>query len=280
MSSSSLRPKARHDIDVTSATMADRRAAFAFKPVAAQHALSAPGERADRLKKWDLAETMVLASFSYDQLLRRADVEPFVRDFFNDPAVREALPVCAGRGAWARLPAPVEAVRMAQIPTTRVRMDLFDRLYDAGIARRECGSLAKCLDVALPDGLIASDRLRLALLDESSEEHALFSAAERDELLLRAFRHLAVGGGLCQHDDEVGGLLDSARAAYRDLVRVHKGAQGQLEVGSWTYRIDALDAPGGGGLWPRASPHNFAYLSVDHARRHVTFWSAAFLPIF
>jgi hypothetical protein len=53
-------------------------------------------------------------------------------------------------------------------------------------------------------------------------------------------------------------------------VRVHKGAQGQLEVSSWTHRVDALESAGGGALWLRASLHNFAYASVDHARRHVS----------
>lgn len=256
-----------------------RREVFTFQPLDSPHGLNSLGERADRLKKWDMIDAMVLRSYRFDQPLRRADVEAFIHDFFNDPAVRASLPVCAGRGAWTRLPVPVEGVRMAQVSTTRVRMDLFDRLFDAGVARREGGSLAKCLDSPLADGLYASDRLRLALLDEASEEYALYSSAERDELLFRALRHLAVGGGLCQFDDEITGLLDSAKAVYRDLVRVHKNGQGQLEVSSWTYRIDGLDTPSGGGLWPRESPYNFAYLSVDHARRHVTFWSGAFLPL-
>ena len=91
---------------------------------------------------------------------------------------------------------------MAQIPATRARMDLFDRLFDAGVARRR-----KVLWHA------ASDRLRLALLDKGSDEYALFWPAERDELLFRALRHLAVGGGLCQYDDSVTAVLDSAKAA-------------------------------------------------------------------
>ncbi|KAG8458034.1 hypothetical protein KFE25_007241 [Diacronema lutheri] len=256
------------------------REPFAFHPVdGVAYGLRAPGERAERLKKWDLIDSMVLATFRYDRQLGRADVEHFVTDFFNDARVRAALPVCTGRGRWGTLPAPVTAVRMAQVPATRVRMDLFDRLFEAGVARRETGDVAKCFDTPLADGVLASDRLRLALLDEGSDEYALFSVAERDELLFRILRHLAVGGGLCQYDDSINAVLDSVKSAYRDLVRVHKSAQGQLEVSSWTYRVDALEAAAGGDLWPRASPHNFAYVSVDHARRHVTFWSNAFLPL-
>jgi hypothetical protein len=131
------------------------------------------------------------------------------------------------------------------------------------------------------NGLIASDRLRLALGDPSADDYALFSADERAELLFRALYHLCVGGGLCQYEDRIDGLLDSAKAVYRDLVRVHKdGATGQLAVSSWTYRIDALDsAAGGAPLWPRDSPYNFCYASVDPVRRRVTVWSNAFLPM-
>ncbi|KAJ1636176.1 hypothetical protein T492DRAFT_961007 [Pavlovales sp. CCMP2436] len=255
------------------------RERFVFHPVDAEFAVRTPGERADRLRKWDCTDSMVLCTFCYDKPLNRAEVECFTTDLFNDPHVREALPVCAGRARWTQLPAPVAAVRMAEISVTRVRMDLFDRIFDAGIARREGGYLAKCLDTPLADGLIASDRLRLMLLDDESDEYALYSAAERDELLFRALLHLAVGGGICQYEDGIDALLDSAKALYRDLVRVHKNGAGQLEVGSWTYRIDALESPKGGGLWPRESPHNFCYLAIDPVRRHAVLWSNAYLPL-
>lgn len=257
------------------------RERFTFHPVEGEaYGLRAPGERAERLRRWDLADSMVLATYRYDQPLGRAQIDEFLRDFFNAPAVRETLAVCAGRGRWARLPAPVDAVRMAEVPVTRVRMDLFDRLYEAGVAQREGGHLAKCYDTPLADGLLASDRLRLALCDESADDYALFSADERAELLFRALYHLCVGGGLCQYEDRIDGLLDSAKAVYRDLVRVHKdGATGQLAVSSWTYRIDALDSAAGGALWPRESPYNFCYASVDPVRRRVTVWSNAFLPM-
>jgi hypothetical protein len=255
---------------------------FSFHAVeGVAYGVSAPGERADRLKKWDLAESMQLQTFRYDRPVGRAQVDTFVRDFFNDPSVRERLPVSAGRGRWTHLPAPVEAVRMAEIAVTRVRMDMFEKLYEAGIAKRDAaGYISKCLDTPLADGLIASDRLRLALCDESSDEYALFTAAERDELLFRTLRHLAVGGGLCQYEDAIDGLLDSAKAMYRDMVRVHKaGGSGQPEVGSWTYRIDGLDSPSGGALWPRASPYNLCYLTIDPLRRHATVWYNAYLPL-
>jgi hypothetical protein len=255
------------------------REQFVFHPVDGEFAVRAPGEKADRLKKWDLADSMVLRTFRYDKPLNRAEVELFVLDMLNDPRVREALPVCAGRARWAQLPAPVTAVRMVEIPVTRVRMDLFDRIFDAGIARREGGYLAKCLDVPLADGLIASDRLRLMLLDGESDDYALYSAAERDELLFLVLRHLSVGGGLCQYEDGIDALLDSVKSLYRDLVRVHKNGAGQLEVSSWTYRIAALESPAGGGLWPRESPHNFCYLTVDPVRRHAVLWSNAYLPL-
>lgn len=242
------------------------------------------GAALERLKKWDLSGTMVLRAFRFDQQLQRAQIDAFMLDLFNDPNVAAALPVCTGRGAWGPLGRPVSAVRKSEVPTTAVRTDLFDRLYEHGIAARprageeEGGYIAKCLDQPLADGLVASDRLRLLLCDEGSDEWGLYAEGERAELLFRCLRHVCVGGGLCQYEDRLGPLLDATKALYRDLVRVRKnGSTGQLEVGSWTYALHGAD---GTQLWARESPHNFWYVSVDPLKRHVVVCANTYIPMF
>lgn len=252
-------------------------ARFTFHPLPAQRVHLLDGrERRDRLERWDMSASSAIVTLRFDQRLDRAQMGAFLEDLFNDRRAAEVLHMPAGRGARHPLARPVAGVEWQLVPASLTRMDVFDRLYDAGIARRD-GPLAKCIDTPVPGGILASDRLRVALLDEASEDYGLFSPADRAELLVRAFRHLAVGGGLCQYDDSVADLLDSTKAVYRDLVRVHRrDDSGALEVRSLVVQVLGV---AGQSLWPRPSPHNFCYVAVDPLHRHATIWYGAFTPL-
>lgn len=90
--------------------------------------------------------------------------------FFNSNTVQAAAPVRAGTrrssAAWVQL-GRVDAVECERLSTTVVRRDIFDRLEERGIVRG--GSIARCMDVPCGEMVIASDLLRLMLLDEGSE---------------------------------------------------------------------------------------------------------------
>lgn len=47
------------------------------------------------------------------------------------------------------------------------------------------------------------DKLREMLLNEYSEQADLYSAEEKSELIFHLFKILAVGGALCQPDNNV-----------------------------------------------------------------------------
>jgi hypothetical protein len=87
-------------------------------------------------------------------------------------------------------------------------------------------------------------------------------------------QRLAVGGGMNQYDDAIEPYLSLTRALYKDLVTVNKSAGGALQVSSLTFLVESVRGDNA-QLFPRASPHNFCYVCVDPAARHVKLWYAA-----
>ena len=57
------------------------------------------------------------------------------------------------------------------------------------------------------------------LLLEDSDNYEMYSDEERDELLLRVFKHLCLGGAVCQYEDDIKPYLDTTKALYKELVR-------------------------------------------------------------
>ena len=129
-------------------------------------------------------------------------LDDFLKAFFNDAAVQRAAPACTGRrgASWAPLGA-VSAVRATRLATSVLRMDFWDRLTGADVTHKS-GSINRCYDTQCGE-VLASDKLRVMLLDESSDEWATYSEAERAELIFHVLARLAVGGGLNQYDEEV-----------------------------------------------------------------------------
>ena len=257
----------------------------------------------DSLQRWNLLPFMRTAAFRFDQPFTPEQTDAFLIDFFGAAAVQEAAPVCTNPGQWGALGSiGTGAVKYARLPTTVLRLDFFDRLKDAGIVRM--GDIAKCFDVQCGEGghaqprgslcqpepapshlcasrvcaVLVSDRLRKLLLDDSSEEWELFSAAEREELIFHVLRRLAIGGGMNQYEDSIEPYLKLTKAAYKDLVTVNKSAGGALQVSSLTFAVESV-AGGSASLFPRPSPHNFCYVVVDPVARRVKLWYAAFFPM-
>lgn len=140
------------------------------------------------------------------------------------------------------------------------------------------GYIAKCLDVPCDEMVIASDKLRLMLLDESSEEWEVFSAQERQEMIFHILARLAIGGGLNQYEDQIEPYLTMTKAMYKDLVAVQKDGAGQLQVRSIALHVHAASGTTN-SLFPSASKHNFCYLTIDPLQRHVRYWYSAYFPM-
>lgn len=54
---------------------------------------------------------------------------------------------------------------------------------------------------------------------EDSEKYEVFSLLEREEFLFCLFKHLCLGGSLCQYEDMIKPYLETAKLLYKDLVR-------------------------------------------------------------
>mmetsp|Transcript_43601 Transcript_43601/g.87249 ORF Transcript_43601/g.87249 Transcript_43601/m.87249 type:complete len:272 (-) Transcript_43601:389-1204(-) len=234
-------------------------------------------EAAELLNKWNLDEFMRSKVFRFDQAFSVEQIDAFLLDFFASPAVQEAAPVCVGTGGhWSTLgEVKPGAVKHQRLATTVLRLDFFDRLREARVVIE--GDIAKCLDVQCGEVLV-SDRLRRLMLDDEDEGWDLFSEAERSELIFHIVKRLAIGGGMNQYEDKIDPYLNMTRALYKDLVSVQKTKSGTLAVSSLTYAISDV-AGSSASLFPRPSPHNFCYVTVDPLARRVKLWYGAWFPM-
>jgi len=111
------------------------------------------------------------------------------------------------------------------------------------------------------------------LLNPDSEYADLFSKEEKDEFLFRIFKHLVIGGTLCQYEDNLTPYLDITKILYKDLVRVSPEEGGELLVTSSVIQIleakcDSYD-PSKNLIFSRPHINNFFYLIVDPFKRVV-----------
>uniref|UniRef100_A0A8C9FD52 Cilia- and flagella-associated protein 300 n=1 Tax=Pavo cristatus TaxID=9049 RepID=A0A8C9FD52_PAVCR len=108
------------------------------------------------------------------------------------------------------------------------------------------------------------------LLLEDSDHYDIFSESDRKEFLFCLFKHLCIGGTLCQFEDVLGPYLETTKALYKDLVSVQKNPETkEISITSTVFRVSAYD--GSGLCYPSRTAHaqTFSYLLLDPARRHV-----------
>ena len=223
-------------------------------------------------------------SFRFDERYTDDKLEAFCRDFFNDREVLATLRTATrqgemvrgglgGGGAAAKFPRGMGCCRL--VPTNLVRMDFFKRLREEGLVVGEQGRMRQCMP-EFYDGVESGTLVREMMLNEDSEHYLVYDDDEKDEFLFRLFRHLVIGGGMCQAEENVDPYLDAVRELYKSLLTVKKTEGGAVRVTSSVIAVEASsrDLP---GLFPKASDHNLCYLIVDKAKRKVTFWSNAYV---
>lgn len=54
---------------------------------------------------------------------------------------------------------------------------------------------------------------------EDSDNFDMYSETEREEFLFQLFRHICLGGEVCQYEDNIQLYLDFTKLLYKDLVR-------------------------------------------------------------
>ncbi|RTG89772.1 uncharacterized protein DC041_0003925, partial [Schistosoma bovis] len=85
------------------------------------------------------------------------------------------------------------------------------------------------------------------LLLEDSDSYSILTEKEREEFLVRLFRHICIGGEICQQEDEIKPYIDTVRKIYRDLICVQKNPDSKaIEIVSHVYevRVYVSELPG------------------------------------
>ncbi|XP_055278860.1 cilia- and flagella-associated protein 300 isoform X3 [Moschus berezovskii] len=162
-------------------------------------------------------------------------------DFFKDPNVISNLKLLSeSSGEWITLGTEVKKVEAINVPCTQLSMSFFNRLYDEAIVR-DNGYIVKCLD-SFCDPFLISDELRKVLLLEDSEKYEVFSQPDREEFLFCLFKHLCLGGALCQYEDVINPYLETTKLIYKDLVSVRKNPQTKkIQITSSIFKVTAYN---------------------------------------
>ncbi|KAK3582105.1 hypothetical protein CHS0354_009162 [Potamilus streckersoni] len=221
------------------------------------------------LIKWSLKESLKAQMFSFDQSFQPYEKDTFVLDFFKDPNVISTLQVASDKGKSTPLCIAADKVSVEVVPCRVLSMSFFDRLYDHEIVR-ESGHIHKCLDEYY-EGIQISDELRKVLLLEESDNYEIFNESDREEFLFRLFKHLCIGGAVCQYEDTIDPYLNITKLLYKDIVSVQKNPETkELSIISSVFKVTAMDKDDI-VYYPAEHEHeqNFSYLIVDPMKRHV-----------
>mmetsp|Transcript_13962 Transcript_13962/g.16861 ORF Transcript_13962/g.16861 Transcript_13962/m.16861 type:complete len:263 (-) Transcript_13962:478-1266(-) len=223
------------------------------------------------LQKWGLQEGSQVARFRYTKRYHRLAAEEFLVDFFNSEEVQKHLKVAGDRGEQVS-PQSVSAVKCEVLPSDIISLNFFDKLEtaDPPIVKGE-GYICKCMDLQI-DGVTISDMLGDLLMNEESENEALYSEQERKQFMFHILRNLVLGGAMCQYDDSIEPYMETIKRIYKSLLCVQKNAAtNQIEVTSVVYKVTAVESDNW-SLFPKHSPQNFCYVCVDPLRRQCTWW--------
>ncbi|XP_063060014.1 cilia- and flagella-associated protein 300 [Engraulis encrasicolus] len=221
-------------------------------------------EVSGRLMKWSMLGRISAQAFNFDQMFFPYKKNDFVFDFLQDPCVMQNLKVLRS-GRWTTLGSDITSVDVEAVPCSKVSMDLFDPLYSGGVLRPS-GQIVKCYHEIYGD----FDELRNVLTIEDSDKYDLFRPAEREEFLFRLFKHICLGGEICQYEDTVSPYMDTTKVIYKDLVSVQKDCETkEIKIISTILKVSASDSSGLCYPDSQDSEQSFAYLCVDPLKRHV-----------
>uniref|UniRef100_A0A1A8JFS8 Cilia- and flagella-associated protein 300 n=2 Tax=Nothobranchius kuhntae TaxID=321403 RepID=A0A1A8JFS8_NOTKU len=220
------------------------------------------------LMKWSMLGRISAHSYSFDNNFCPHSSERFALSFFRDPEVISSL-----RNMESRIPVPfdkpVVSVSVEHVPCTKTSMELFDPIYSCGVLRPS-GDVVKCFSDVYTD----CDELQLMLQDEGSKHYHSVERKERKEFLFRIFKHLRLGGELCEYEDHIDPYISTTKQIYKDLISVRKDADTkQICVVSTVLKVSAYD--GSGRCFPGTpeQEQTFAYMIVDPFKRHVNLFS-------
>lgn len=161
----------------------------------------------------------------------------------------------------------VDTIEYSRLSTQVINMGAFDVMEENDITTKS-GYIKK-----EPDdwemGIQLNDRLRYALIREDSEFYTVFDEDFRDEFVFRLFKHISIGGGICQHDDDVNNYMAMTKGFYKDLTTVAKDSEsGDVRVQSIVFDVKSIEKTN--IFQEEGNPQNFFYVIVDPFHWHVT----------
>ncbi|XP_043077693.1 cilia- and flagella-associated protein 300 [Puntigrus tetrazona] len=217
------------------------------------------------LMKWSMLGRITVQAFNFDQSFQSYRSNDFVWNFFQDPCVKSNLKTLDTSGSWTLLGKDITHANAEVVPCTEVSVDIFDPLYSNGVLRPS-GHIVKCYHEIYSD----FDELRRLLLEEDSDNYHVISLHDRQEFLFRLFKHMVLGGELCQYEDAISPYIETAKVMYKDLVSVQKDPDTkEIRVVTTILKVSAYDHSG--LCYPSATENEqtFAYLCIDPFKRHV-----------
>ncbi|KAK2872694.1 hypothetical protein QQF64_017665 [Cirrhinus molitorella] len=217
------------------------------------------------LMKWSMLGRIAIQAFNFDQSFQSYSSNDFAWNFFQDPCVKSNLKMLDTAGSWTLLGRDITHVDVEVVPCTKVSVDIFNPIYSNGILRPS-GHIVKCYHEIYPD----FDELRMLLLEEDSDNFHIISPSDRQEFLFRLFKHMVLGGELCQYEDVIDPYIETSKMMYKDLVSVQKDRDTkEISVVTTILKVSAHDYSG--LCYPSATENEqtFAYLCIDPFKRHV-----------
>ena len=192
-------------------------------------------EGKEKMMKWGLDSSLSFNKFKYDNSFRLqtpTEIKRFLMDLFNTSELKSCY----------NIPDKCRAsdVEYTKLTTTVLNMNFFDKLVEHNIVVESYGYIKKCMDEDFK-GVLVSDKLREMFANPDSENAYVFKNEEKKEFIYQLLQVLAIGGGMCQPEESIGGYMDMCKLLYKDLCSVFKNSKtGQIEIGSQIFMIDNI----------------------------------------
>ena len=221
-------------------------------------------ESAEYLRKWGFLPHMRLFKFRFDIPFNEFNPEGFLLDLINSPEVQAYSDPIRN----ARTAEKVSEVSYKELKCTQTSLDYFNILKEVELVASN-GYIKKIIPEYFEDIEIC-DKIREALLIEECENFNIFDESYRNEFLFRIFQHIAIGGGMCQYEDEIEQYLEVVKGLYKDLISVTKDNESnELRVLSKAYQL----LPSSNFvLFVNQHVQDFCYVIIDPSYRHVNIW--------
>uniref|UniRef100_A0A7S3ISM7 Cilia- and flagella-associated protein 300 n=1 Tax=Strombidium inclinatum TaxID=197538 RepID=A0A7S3ISM7_9SPIT len=162
-----------------------------------------------------------------------------------------------------------------------LNMSFFDIFHELKVCTKD-GDIRQNYEENF-EGILLGDRLKQVLLWEEYEDIEAWDTIHQDkyqqEFIFKLFQHIAVGGSVCQYEDNIGEYLACVKDLYKDLVSVAKDPDTQeIKCFSYVFRIDSIEGYDKYLYRVPDHPQNCFYVAVDPINWHANFFYHKWVP--